>query len=147
METFREKLSEKVNDPYQVVLHKKKLPMGLLATDDEEKGGKAQRMNLLSVESFDDTFGGKRKRKRPKLSGAVSCLASLVKDAQSKTGNYRQDKDFDFKRAAGMLGHEKEIKTADSKSLRAFVIELDRVVEERSGGGREGGEKKEKKLS
>ena len=31
METFREKLSEKVNDPYQVVLHKKKLPMGLLA--------------------------------------------------------------------------------------------------------------------
>ena len=136
METFREKLSEKVNDPYQVVLHKKKLPMGLLATDDEEKGGKAQRMNLLSVESFDDTFGSKRKRKRPKLSGAVSCLASLVKDAQSKTGNYRQDKDFDFKRAAGMFGHgvfghEKELKSADSKSLGVFVIELDhRVVVE-----------------
>ena len=70
-------------------------------------------MNLLSVESFSDTFGSKRKRKRPKLSGAVSCLASLVKDAQSKTGNYRQDKDYDAKRAAGLLGQEKEIKSAD----------------------------------
>ena len=51
-----------MNDPFKVALKASKLPMTLLK--DSEK---SEAMDLLKVESFKETFGGKAIRKKPKL--------------------------------------------------------------------------------
>ena len=86
LDRFREEMRVKAADPYSVILRRKKLPMGLLVEAGKGAaldGGKAQ---LLEVESFEDTFNGKRRRKRPKLEAAT--LDGLVAKADEKGGVY-----------------------------------------------------------
>ncbi|CAM6086984.1 unnamed protein product [Calypogeia fissa] len=71
LETFREEMRTRVSDSYTVILKDKKLPLALL--NDTHK---QSRVHLLDTEKFDDTFGPKKKRKRPKL--AVDDYESLV---------------------------------------------------------------------
>jgi hypothetical protein len=59
LEKFRDNLNA-VKDPYQFVTRTKQLPLGLL---DE----KQHRMHILEADPFNDTFGPKATRKRPKL--------------------------------------------------------------------------------
>eukprot|EP00980_Cylindrotheca_fusiformis_P030164 scaffold24506_cov250-Cylindrotheca_fusiformis.AAC.2 len=65
LDTFRQEMTEKVADPYSVVLKRKKLPMGLLreAADRESPPSQA----LLQQEPFEKAFGSKSSRKRVKL--------------------------------------------------------------------------------
>mmetsp|Transcript_11449 Transcript_11449/g.16795 ORF Transcript_11449/g.16795 Transcript_11449/m.16795 type:complete len:606 (-) Transcript_11449:48-1865(-) len=67
LDRFREEMTEKVADPYSVVLRRKKLPMGLLhdAADMAAKSG--GKNGLLENEPFQHTFGSKSRRKRVKL--------------------------------------------------------------------------------
>ncbi len=62
MADFRDALSKDLNDPFKVALKASKLPMTLLKDSEKQEG-----MDLLKVESFKETFGGKSQRKRPKL--------------------------------------------------------------------------------
>ncbi|KAJ2048070.1 GTPase required for pre-60S ribosomal subunit nuclear export and maturation, partial [Coemansia sp. S142-1] len=62
LEEFREQMATKINDPYQVLLRRSKLPTSLL--HDNTKIGQ---VNMLQTEAFSDTFGPKAQRKRPKL--------------------------------------------------------------------------------
>ncbi|KAJ7517359.1 hypothetical protein O6H91_21G020600 [Diphasiastrum complanatum] len=62
LETFREEMRTRVSDAYTVILKDKKLPMALL--NDRQKQA---RVHLLDTEKFEDTFGPKRKRKRPNI--------------------------------------------------------------------------------
>lgn len=82
-------MSLQVKDPYTVVMRSKTLPMGLL-TDPV----KAERMNLLTTESFSSVFGPKKTRKRPKL--AVSDVGALAATVVEKQANYdvKDDKDY-----------------------------------------------------
>jgi nuclear GTP-binding protein len=83
---FREAIEKRVNDPYQVLLQRHKLPMSLL-TDS----GKTSRMHLLDTETFDNTFGPKCQRKRPKLQiGSVEDMAKSVTESQD---SYKEDAD------------------------------------------------------
>jgi nuclear GTP-binding protein len=50
-------------------------------------------MNLLEVESFEDTFGSRRKRKKPKLGEAAASLEAMVEAAQSKSEKYTPESD------------------------------------------------------
>ncbi|CBK19952.2 uncharacterized protein [Blastocystis hominis] len=77
LDTFREEMAKTVNDPYSVVLKTKVLPMSLI-TDSS----KVERMNLLTTESFQSTFGPDKRRKRVKL--AATDLANLVSDVSKK---------------------------------------------------------------
>ncbi len=52
LEEFRNAMQTKMNDSYTVLLRQNKLPMSLL-----QDSSKQQRMNLLQVESFSNTFG------------------------------------------------------------------------------------------
>mmetsp|Transcript_19271 Transcript_19271/g.31674 ORF Transcript_19271/g.31674 Transcript_19271/m.31674 type:complete len:584 (-) Transcript_19271:1018-2769(-) len=81
LEKFREQMSEKVADPYAIVLNQRKLPMGLLT--DSTKAGK---MNLLTSESFDSTFGPKKQRKRAKI--ATASLTKFVENASKSSQKY-----------------------------------------------------------
>eukprot|EP01018_Ginkgo_biloba_P018537 Gb_01485 [translate_table: standard] len=62
LETFREELQSRLSNTYNVILKERKLPLSLL--NDHQK---QTRVHLLDTEAFQDTFGPKRKRKRPKL--------------------------------------------------------------------------------
>jgi len=73
LDKFRETMAEGASDPYSVVLHRKKLPLGLLRdAADASAAGKAAKSGLLASEPFDTALGvknkkGKSSRKRVKL--------------------------------------------------------------------------------
>eukprot|EP00301_Raphidiophrys_heterophryoidea_P013174 c2052_g1_i1.p1 GENE.c2052_g1_i1~~c2052_g1_i1.p1 ORF type:complete len:646 (-),score=131.33 c2052_g1_i1:58-1809(-) len=91
LERFREEVGNAINDPYQVLLRQKRLPMGLLTFSDPKK----VKMDLLGTESFADTFGAKSKRKRPKLTHGTD-LAALVDRAENQANGYSTEKDSNF---------------------------------------------------
>lgn len=86
MDKFREDLNTAVHDPYTVLLREKKIPMGLL-----REPAKQAKVNLLQVEKFEDTFGKRATRKRPKL--GASDYEGLLSAAQASTEQYSSDKD------------------------------------------------------
>ncbi len=86
LDKFREDMTTAAASPYTVVLNQGKVPFGLLA--DPFKNA---RMNLLSTESFGDTFGKNARRKRPKL-GATD-VSAMVSTADAATANYDPAKD------------------------------------------------------
>jgi len=106
LEQFREEMSSKVNDAYTVLLREKKLPMQLLEDPERKVGGKQARVNLLSTQSFGDTFGPNRRRKRPKLMAeGYEQLAQAATDKVEKFGDDKpsglsQDPFEDMKDAA-----------------------------------------------
>ncbi|KAG2237753.1 NUC091 domain-containing protein [Thamnidium elegans] len=86
LEDFRESLSAKVDDPYQVLLKQNKLPMSLL--QDSEKH---TRMHILETDTFENTFGGKAQRKKPKLPiGSMEELMTKIEDTHE---TYKSEKD------------------------------------------------------
>jgi len=105
LQEFREEMSKSVDDPFNVVLKASKLPMSLLKDSDKE--GK---MKLLQVETFAQTFGPKKLRKKPKL--AVDDLSALADRAESNTDKYAEDKD-----GQRVEYREHERSTAEDKTL------------------------------
>ncbi|XP_002528567.2 nuclear/nucleolar GTPase 2 [Ricinus communis] len=74
LEFFRDELQSRMSSSYNVILKERKLPLSLL--NDHQKQA---RVHLLDTEPFEDAFGPKRKRKRPKLLAAD--YESLLKKA------------------------------------------------------------------
>ncbi|KAJ2001935.1 GTPase required for pre-60S ribosomal subunit nuclear export and maturation [Coemansia thaxteri] len=89
LEEFREQMATKINDPYQVLLRRSKLPTSLL--HDNTKIGQ---VNMLQTEAFSDTFGPKAQRKRPKLT--VEGYDQLVQKITDSEGNYDHKKDMNL---------------------------------------------------
>jgi nuclear GTP-binding protein len=79
LDRFREVMASKAADPYAVVLHSKALPMGLLVDNKAQR-----RAHLLSAVSFEDTFGKRAVRKRPRI--AAGDLAELA-SASARSGD------------------------------------------------------------
>lgn len=82
LENFRTEMGKRVNDPYQVLLRRNKLPLSLLQDSVKEN-----RMSLLESEKFSDTFGSKSQRKRPKLS--VQNLSEMAEVVEARNGDGR----------------------------------------------------------
>lgn len=102
-------MTTKAADPFSVILRRKKIPMGLLVDSEkvscthwtQERKGKLEcdlngrwccavqvsRMNLLEAEAFDETFGGKATRKRPKL--ASLDYESLMQRTEEQQAKYQ----------------------------------------------------------
>ncbi|KAL7673216.1 hypothetical protein ACOME3_008084 [Neoechinorhynchus agilis] len=90
LQEFREKMKTADESPYEIVLKRAKLPTSLLT-----QPCKAKKMSLLDVESFQDTFGKKCQRKRPKLCDQVDDLQQLALTAQKSLEKYEQKHDED----------------------------------------------------
>jgi len=97
LSAFREEMGNKVKDKYSVVMKHKKLPMALLTNPHEvcanlfsniNRYVQNARMNLLTTESFDATFGPKKLRKKPKLAG--NDLGSLVTHVQKQAERFSE---------------------------------------------------------
>ncbi|KAB1217239.1 Nucleolar GTP-binding protein 2 [Morella rubra] len=95
LEFFREELQNRMSSSYNVILKEKKLPLSLL--NDRQKQA---RVHLLDTEPFEDAFGPKTKRKRPRLLAAD--YESLAKKADGS-----QDA-FEEKHAANAQAEEDE---------------------------------------
>eukprot|EP00210_Caulerpa_lentillifera_P005434 g5196.t1 len=68
MEKFREEMRVKVDDAFKVLLREKKLPLQLLQhSQRNERQNDKTGGALLKSESFEDCFGLKQKRNKPKL--------------------------------------------------------------------------------
>lgn len=87
LDTFRDEMKRQIQDPYAVILRQKQLPLALLA---ESKYQKTQN-TLLSIESYQQTFGKKSLRKRPKLS--FDSIADLAKNVENRQTEYKEDTD------------------------------------------------------
>jgi len=87
LDKFREEMKQQLHDSYSVVLHQRKLPMGLIS-----ESTKVGQMNLLSLESYKTTFGEKSLRKRPKLQ--FSDMEELASRARSLNEEYKEDADL-----------------------------------------------------
>ena len=70
--------------------------MGLLSEPKQ-----AKRMNLLSTESFETTFGPKKRRKRPNLGAVGGDLSALVTSAANSAGSYSEAKDSNIAAGGG----------------------------------------------
>lgn len=77
LDTLREKVSIQQNDPYSVILRRKKIPMALL-----QESQKVAKLNVLENESYESVFGSKTTRKRPKLNDSVVDYSSLMSQVQ-----------------------------------------------------------------
>ena len=77
LDTFRQEMTEKVADPYSVVLKRKKLPMGLLRDAAIVEAPASQA--LLEQEPFELAFGNKSRRKRVKLDQLMMPRTEAVK--------------------------------------------------------------------
>lgn len=83
LDKFREEMTTQAADPYSVILKRNKIPMALL--NDAKK---TAAMNLLKAETYDDVFGAKSTRKRPKLSAGAIDYSALMESAQQKSQTY-----------------------------------------------------------
>ncbi|XP_022133818.1 nuclear/nucleolar GTPase 2 isoform X1 [Momordica charantia] len=84
LEFFREELQKRMSCSYNVILKEKKLPLSLL--NDHQK---QSRVHLLDTEPFEDAFGPKGKRKRPKLLAAD--YESLLKKADKSHDAFEEN--------------------------------------------------------
>ena len=91
LDEFREALKDVKNDPYQYVLQSKSIPWSLVKETTE-----IPKVNLLQVESFEDTFGKKSKRKKPKISDFD--YEALALNANNLQDNYKEESDTNIKR-------------------------------------------------
>lgn len=83
LEFFREELQSRMSSSYNVILKERKLPLSLL--NDHQKQA---RVHLLDTQPFEDAFGPKTKRKRPRLLAAD--YESLVKKADGSQDDFEQ---------------------------------------------------------
>ncbi|XP_021857752.2 nuclear/nucleolar GTPase 2-like [Spinacia oleracea] len=86
LEFFREELTNRMSNNYNMILKGKNLPMSLLNDLPKQR-----RVHLLDTEPFENAFGPKGKRKRPKLQAAD--YQSLVHKADSLQDEYEQKKE------------------------------------------------------
>jgi nuclear GTP-binding protein len=90
-------MADHVADPYTMVIRNKSLPLALLG--DPYKNAK---MNLLTTESFGDTFGKKKVRKRPRLGAEFSAVDTLMESVNGRADAYTLDADSNVAKPLGM---------------------------------------------
>ncbi|XP_039296428.1 nucleolar GTP-binding protein 2 [Nilaparvata lugens] len=88
LQKFQEELGQAVKNPYDMVMKMTKLPITLL-----NETAKNSRVHILDTESFENTFGAKKTRKRPNLK--VKDEEHLKEVIQSSAESYTEDKDYD----------------------------------------------------
>jgi nuclear GTP-binding protein len=88
LDSFRQAVAERAQDPYQVLLKTNKLPMSLIRDNETVKNGVKQHKAKIAVEQtpFGDTFGPKSQRKRVKMS--VANLGDLADETVRMEENY-----------------------------------------------------------
>lgn len=88
LDQFREKVTQTKNDPYSVLLRRKKIPMALLKDAADSAAASEGNLNVApTTEGYMAAFGSKSTRKRPKIAAtSYESLMEHVSNAQSQAG-------------------------------------------------------------
>ncbi|CAD5124482.1 DgyrCDS12763 [Dimorphilus gyrociliatus] len=89
LQTFKDEMDKVKKDPYKVVMRQTKVPVTLL-----NETAKFKRVHILETESFENTFGPRKQRKRPNLN--ISDMDELLKSAKESVDKYKADDDRDI---------------------------------------------------
>ncbi|XP_075237758.1 nucleostemin 2 [Lycorma delicatula] len=88
LQKFQDELGQAMKNPYDIVMRMTKLPITLL-----NETAKHQRMHILETETFENTFGTKKTRKRPNLKVRdENHLSEVAKEVEEL---YNEEKDLD----------------------------------------------------
>lgn len=122
LEHFRDEIGKAIDDPYSVVLRHKKLPMSLLSDSL-----KTTRMNILETQTFSETFGKNKTRKKPRL--LVSSMEQLAKRAEQRRDIYESSDHEDSDMVKGEEtfkdgGVEQVMLKGQSKRIRGEVLKV-----------------------
>jgi len=121
LERFRTDLGKAASNPYNVILQQNKVPWGLL-TDPKSEA----KMNILEVESFQETFGPKKQRKRPRL-GATD-FDEMMNNVSKSSEDYVEEKDRNI-RVEEDMKLEKKTEILDRGKSRRLWNELYKVID------------------
>ena len=114
--TAMNKQMEARGSGHSILISGRKLPVSLLNGTDIKA---SKNVKLLDLESFQDTFGSKAKRKKPKVGSFT--YESLLKNAHEKQQNYDSNKDKDLHRfdmiEAKEMALDKRIEAGQSKRI------------------------------
>ena len=124
LDRFREEMTTKQADPYSVILRRKKIPMALL--QDSEK---VATVNLLETESYNDVFGDKKKRKRPKFADSMSDYAALLTHAEERSKAYVEEKDSNIEVEVGRGGDARKDDMFSKGQSKRIWSELYKVLD------------------
>ena len=89
--TALNKSLESKGSGHSILISGRKLPVSLLKGNDIKS---SKNVKLLDIESFEDTFGAKSRRKKPRI-GAYT-MNALLENVKTKTEKYNPDKDNDL---------------------------------------------------
>jgi nuclear GTP-binding protein len=117
LEKFRVEIAKQTKDPYQMLLKNKLLPISLLKDNATEN-----RMNLLEVETYEDTFGPKSRRKRVKLE--TEDMVNMLDKVEKKQEEYKHEKD------RNLMKQMKEAEFGSSKDWMLQAGQSKRIWEE-----------------
>lgn len=116
LDSFRQAVAEREQDPYQVLLKTNKLPMSLIRDNENTKNGIKQHKAKIAVEQspFADTFGPKSQRKRVKLnaSSVLDLADETVKMEENYLERLEESRYLSGKTAEEMLQEDGELTTA-----------------------------------
>ena len=90
LDKFREEMTDKVADPYSVVLKRKKLPMGLLQDAAVMHHEGNVNSGLLTNEPYAHVFGGKSRRKRVNLEQMMMARTSAYDEQAAHDGKSKK---------------------------------------------------------
>jgi len=122
LETFREELQKTEGNPYKFVLKRGKVPYGLLKDNFQNA-----QVNLLSVESFGDTFGPNKRRKRPTLKEYE--LDGFVEKIAERTDSYKEDKDRNITVEEDFRDNKTELSMFEKGQSKRIWGELYKVID------------------
>ncbi|XP_033105254.1 nucleolar GTP-binding protein 2-like [Anneissia japonica] len=91
LQNFQEELGKVLKDPYKVVMRPTQLPVTLL-----QERAKQSRVHLLDTQSFENTFGPKKQRKRVNMK--FSDMSEMVTSVNKSVEDYNQEKDKDLEK-------------------------------------------------
>jgi len=99
LQNFQDEMGKVMKDPYKVVMRTSKLPISLL-----NETAKNARVHILDTEKFEDTFGPKSHRKRPRIQAGD--MESLLAQVNASNEKYSSEKDKDLVRDDGGVTDE-----------------------------------------
>ncbi|SCU92531.1 LAME_0F00364g1_1 [Lachancea meyersii CBS 8951] len=112
---FREALGDTEKNNYQVLLRRNKLPMSLLDEKDTQESPQAK---ILETESFEQTFGPKAQRKKPRM--AASSLVDLAESAAEHVKEYEEKQELNS--TLGLMGQSGDNEDGWSQAAKESIF-------------------------
>lgn len=115
-------MAKKEDNPRNILIKKRNLPMSLLSDPVREN-----KVRLLDVETYEETFGPKSRRKRIKLQ--VNSLEEMAEKIEEKQQAYEPEKDMDIEREEADEKDENRDKRMSAGQSKRIWEELYKVLD------------------